>query len=462
MVKLARTPGPPHIAITQLAREYGGVVSFRAGQVPTVVFADPELMAEAFAKTELADRTILQVHATMHGAMVFSQYDGSWLRMHEIAVSRLWSAKQVATLSENHFAPAMDAVADRIGLMADAGEPVDVPEVMLDACCDLVFRAFFGREEVESDGMREGRERFKEHAVWFQGAGSAPMPGDLFRWAGVIPNGTLRQGRRRRAAQDAIFERLLESARKRRADGAPAVPGLVDILLGMEEAGEVDRSATYGIYLDTLVSGPLQAAPIVWFLLLMANRPEVQVKVHEELDRVMGPDGGPPSVEDHTRLPFTFACVAELLRYRPLNPLGLPHRAAQDTEIAGYLIREGTQVLGSVYGASRDERYWDSPDEFIPERFMPQADGSPSPALTSVAYMPFGTGIRRCSGDRFAQAVIWVAVAGILRRLRFETPDGLPRSEEQVHRSFIQPRPFTLKAFRRGQAPQGAPRDGRS
>ena len=451
LLQLARSPEPPHIAITHLAREYGGVVAFRVGEVPTVVFADPELMVEAFEKTELADRWVLQVHATLHGAMVFSQYDDSWRRMHQVAVSRLWSAEQVAALSENHFEPAFDAVADRICLMADSGQPVDVPGVMLDACSDMIFRAFFGREEVESDEMRTGREQFREHAVWFQSAGSVPMPGDLFRWAKFIPSGTLKKGHRLREVQDAMFARLLQSARRRRADNAPAVPGLVDILLDMEEAEGIDHSTVYGIYLDTLVSGPLQAAPVVWFLLLVANRPEVQAIIHEEMDRVMGPEGRPPCMDDHARLPYIFACVAELLRYRPLNPLGLPHRAAQDTEIGGYRIRKGTQVLGSVYGASRDERYWDAPDDFIPERFMPQDDGSPSPALTSVAYMPFGTGIRHCSGDRFAQTVIWVAVTRILQRLRFETPEGLPLSEEQVHRSFVQPRPFTLKALRRSR-----------
>ena len=205
----------------------------------------------------------------------------------------------------------------------------------------------------------------------------------------------------------------------------------------------------YALFMDSMVSVPPQAAPIAWFLLLVANRPEVQARIHEELDRVVGPDGQPPSMDEHMRLPYTFACVAELLRYRPVVPIGLPHKAAQDTEIGGYLIRKGTQVLGSIYGAHHDERFWDSPDEFIPERFMPQADGSPSPALTSVAYMPYGTGIRYCSGDHFAQAVIWSGVTRILHRLRFETPGGLPLSEEQVQRFSIQPKPFTLKATRR-------------
>lgn len=445
LVQLARASGPPHVVVTGLARRYGGVVAFRVGQVPTVVISDPELMVEAFKKTELADRFVFQAFATLHGDMAFSRYDDRWRKMHDIAVSRLWTTGQVATLSEDHFAPAIDEVADRFCLMADAGESVDVHDVLLDACCDLSFRAFSGREPVESDEMRACREQFKEYVAWFQDTGSAPMPEDLFRWAKFMPNRTIRKGHRHRERLDKTFDILLDSVRKRRAAGAPTKPGMVDILLDAEAEGEIDHSMMYALFMDSIVSVPPQAAPIAWFLLIVANRPEVQARIHEELDRA----GEPPSMAGHTQMPYTFACVAELLRYRPVVPIGMPHKAAEDTEVGGYLIRKGTQVLGSVYGAHRDERFWESPDEFIPERFMPQADGSPSPALTTVAYMPWGTGIRYCSGDHFAQSVIWSGVTRILRRLRFDTPRGLPLSEEQVQRVSVQPKPFTLTATRR-------------
>ena len=449
LVQLARLPGPPHVAVTRLAREHGGIVAFRVGQVPTVVIADPELMVEAFERTELADRLVFQVYATLHGDMAFAPHNREWRRMHEVAVGRLWTTEQVAALARDHFAPTMDEVTDRICSEADSGEAVDVHAVMLDTCSDLTFWAFAGREEVESVEMRACREHFKEHIAWFQGAGSAPMPEDLFPWAKIMPNRTLRKGRRLRKTLDTMFDRMLDGVRKRRAANAPAKPGLVDILLDMEEAGEIDRSVIYGLFMDSLVSVPPQAAPITWFLLIMANRPEVQAGIHDELDRVVKPGGQPPALEDHMDLPYTFACVAELLRYRPVVPIGLPHKAAQDTELGGYLIRKGTQVLGSIYGVHHDERFWDAPDEFIPERFMPQGDGSPSPALSSSAYMPYGTGIRYCSGDTFAQAVIWTGVTRILNRLRFETPDGLPLSEEQVQRFSVQPEPFVLRAIRR-------------
>ena len=86
----------------------------------------------------------------------------------------------------------------------------------------------------------------------------------------------------------------------------------------------------------------------------------MQAKVHEELERVIGPDAL-PTVDDRTRLPYTFACVAESMRYRTIGPLAVPHQATRDTEVGGYLVPAGAQVLGNIYSIHHDPRFWDSP-----------------------------------------------------------------------------------------------------
>ena len=96
-----------------------------------------------------------------------------------------------------------------------------------------------------------------------------------------------------------------------------------------------------------------------WTLVLLANRPKIQAKVNEELDRVIGPDAL-PTVEDRTRLPYIFACLAESIRYRTIGPLGLPLKASEDTEIGGYLIPDGAQVLGNIYSIHHDPGLWDT------------------------------------------------------------------------------------------------------
>ena len=93
-------------------------------------------------------------------------------------------------------------------------------------------------------------------------------------------------------------------------------------MLAEEEKGEIESDMINDLCMDLLIAGTDTSAQTVnWTLLLLANRPEVQARVHEELDEVIGPDAL-PTVDDRTRLPYTFACVAESMRYRTIGPSG--------------------------------------------------------------------------------------------------------------------------------------------
>lgn len=68
--------------------------------------------------------------------------------------------------------------------------------------------------------------------------------------------------------------------------------------------------------------------------------------------------------------------------------------ALEDDVIGGYAIPKGTTILIAPYTLHRSPRYWASPEEFDPDRFLPERfDGR-----TSEAYLPFGDGPRVCIG----------------------------------------------------------------
>lgn len=60
----------------------------------------------------------------------------------------------------------------------------------------------------------------------------------------------------------------------------------------------------------------------------------------------------------------------------------------QRTKIGNYWIRQGTLVVPLIYAVHRDQRYWDKPDEFIPERHL-NDDGT---IKKSEYFIPFQTG----------------------------------------------------------------------
>ena len=142
------------------------------------------------------------------------------------------------------------------------------------------------------------------------------------------------------------------------------------------------------------------------------------------------------------------------MRYRTVGPFGLPHKASEECEIGGYLIPAGAQVLGNIYSIHHDPRFWDSPHEFIPARFLPTANEQHPPAMTSGAFIPFGTGHRRCPGCRFGETVVWMHATRLLSRFRFDVPDAvIPAQagtghlpEDEVYGLAVGPKPFFLKA----------------
>ena len=293
------------------------------------------------------------------------------------------------------------------------------------------------------------RQEVLEHVNWIFATATAANLADYIPWLRFLPNGGVREAKRQSEIGTAIITALVEGARNRAGLDLSAPGCLVEVMLAREEAGEITNEMIQDLCMDLLIAGTDTSAQTVnWTLLLLANRPEIQARVHEELDRVIGPDSL-PTVEDRTRLPYTFACLAESMRYRTIGPLGLPHKASEDTEIGGYRIPGGAQVLGNIYSIHHDPRFWESPHEYIPERFLPQADGSPSPALTGNAFIPFGTGHRRCPGRRFAETTVWLHITRMLHHLRFETPEGKPLPEDEVFGLAISPKPYRLRAMRR-------------
>ena len=440
-----------HLAIDRLARRYGDICLLRFGSVPTVIISDAALLHEAFGRADLADRWVSEIMDTLSGQkdLVLAPYGDHWRQMQRFANRELLSARNIENVRELHVASVVDALVARMAEMGAAGELVSPPEMTARSNSTLMFRSVFGREDDTTPEFVAQREALLEYISWIFASATATNLADYIPWLRFLPNSALKEAVRQAEIGGAIIRALVEGARNRPGLDLSEPACLVEVMLARQDEGEITEDMTLDLCMDLLIAGTDTSAQTVnWFLLLLANRPEIQARVHEELDRVIGRDAL-PTVDDRTRLPYTFACLAESMRYRTIGPLALPHKAAEDTEIGGYLVRAGTQVLGNIYSIHHDPRYWDSPHEFIPERFLPQDDGSMSPAMTSPAYLPFGTGHRRCPGRRLAETTVWLHITRMLHRLRLETPDGMPLSEDEVFGLAISPKPYSLKATSR-------------
>ena len=440
-----------HLAIDRLVKRYGDVRLLRFGSVPTVIISDANLLHEAFGKAELADRWVSEIMDTLSGQkdLVLAPYGDHWRQMQRFANRELLSARNVDNVRERHIETVVNELVARMAEISDSGGLVSPPEMTARSNATLVFRSVFGQPEGANEEFLQRRETLLAYISWIFGSATATNLADYIPWLRFLPNSALKEAVRQAEIGGAIIRALVQDARGRPGLDLSTPTSLVEVMLAREEAGEITGDMICDLCMDLLIAGTDTSAQTVnWLLMILANRPEIQARVHEELDRVVGRDCL-PTVEDRIRLPYLFACLAESMRYRTIGPLGLPHKASEDCEVGGYLIPAGTQVLGNIYSIHHDPRYWDAPDEFIPERFLPLEDGSMSPALTSPAYLPFGTGHRRCPGRRFAETTVWLHVTRMLHRLQFETPDGNPLSEDEVFGLAISPKPYSLRASRR-------------
>jgi cytochrome P450 len=64
-------------------------------------------------------------------------------------------------------------------------------------------------------------------------------------------------------------------------------------------------------------------------------------------------------------------------------------------EISGYRIRANSQVWLSPYVTHHHPDFWDRPEVFDPEQFMPER----SAGCPRYAYFPFGGGPHQCIGN---------------------------------------------------------------
>ena len=126
---------------------------------------------------------------------------------------------------------------------------------------------------------------------------------------------------------------------------------------------------------------------------------------------------------DITKLTYVDMVILESLRYVPIaatfrrctKPWRIP-----DTDIT---IPVGTDIVIPTFALHRDPEYWEDPEEFIPERFLPENKAK----IRHGAFQPFGQGPRQCLGMNYAKYLIKLMLAYLLRNFNIENSENLPQ-----------------------------------
>lgn len=127
------------------------------------------------------------------------------------------------------------------------------------------------------------------------------------------------------------------------------------------------------------------------------------------------------------RLPFCEAVVLEGLRIFMGNTFGIPHRALEDTHLAGYFVPKDTMVVAGFFGMNFDPVTFAKPKEFQPELHFIR-DGR---VFVPESYQPFGYGRRRCMGEKLARNNIFLIVTTLFQNFTVAPPPGEPMPSDE-------------------------------
>ncbi|KAF8897012.1 cytochrome P450 [Mucidula mucida] len=162
-------------------------------------------------------------------------------------------------------------------------------------------------------------------------------------------------------------------------------------------------ATTYGAGSDTTVSAISTA------ILAMVQNPNILKKVQTDIDSIVGHDRL-PDFGDRKTLPYLQAVLKEVLRWRPVGPLAVPHRVTKDDEYRGYHIPQGATIFGNAWAILHNKAvYGNDVETFNPGRFL-NADGILNPSIPHPS-AAFGFGRRICAGQDIAEDTIWLAIA---------------------------------------------------
>ncbi|UJR12468.1 hypothetical protein I4U23_016644 [Adineta vaga] len=191
------------------------------------------------------------------------------------------------------------------------------------------------------------------------------------------------------------------------------------------------------------------AAAIHFTCFTIASYPEVQQKLHEEIDRVFGNDYDRPcTIEDLNELEYLECVLKESLRLYPPVPFiarevqedfmfrksidllfnEILHLFAIYIYIDEHKVLKGSSAFIFIYYIHRDPKHFPDPDRFDPDRFLPENSNGRSPH----AFVPFSAGSRNCIGQRFAMLEVKVILATILKRFKLKTS----QSADDLHLAF--------------------------
>lgn len=398
------------LAFLESLPAHGRLVRIRMGPRPVVVVCDPELTDRMLREDQVYDK----------GGPLFEKARESM--GNGLVTCPHADHRRQRRLCQPAFHPARlegyeQVMAEQVGRLADGwheGEPVDVMAALYGLTGRIAVQTMFGADlapDVQDQSLADlrtivtGTYRRMLAPGWVN---RLPTPGnrryDRARVRLRASIGRIAADRRARPGVDQSSDLLgaLLSARDE-AYGADA---------GRPPAGLTDAEVVDQVLTFFMAGTETTASALAWALHLIAGHPEVEARLHKELDSVLGDRA--PVVADVPELPYAARIITETLRLYPPGWF-FTRSTAVDCELGDAHLPAGTTVAYSPYLIHRLPALYPDPARFDPDRWDGPG-GLPAKPAARGAFIPFAAGRRKCIGEDFATAEAVLALAALARR----------------------------------------------
>ncbi|KAL2089587.1 hypothetical protein ACEWY4_014275 [Coilia grayii] len=438
-----------HLQFVKFAEKYGDVFSIRFFGPRIAVLSGHKLLREAYVNQgeNFADRPSLPIIADIVGDKGLVASSGyAWKQQRRFALHTLRNFG----LGKRSLEPSILQECRYLNeaLVNEQGKSFDAQWLINNAVSNIISVLVFGdRFEYTNDDFQSllkdiNEVVFLEGGIWAQLYNMFPwvmrrVPGPhkkiFSKWNKVV----------------AFVRNKIEDHQANFDQSNPR--DYIDCFLEEMEKWKDDEASGFNLEnlcyctLDLFVAGTeTTSTTLYWGLLYMIKYPEIQRKVQEEIDRVVG-SSRQPSVADRENMPYIDAVIHETQRFANILPLNVGRSATNDTQVGDYIIPKGTMVVAPLTSVLFDEMEWETPYTFNPGHFL-DAEGK---FRRREAFLPFSMGKRVCLGEQLARMELFLFFTSLLQRFSFSAPDGVEPSLDYRLGATLSPKPYQLCAIPR-------------
>ncbi|XP_035686646.1 cytochrome P450 2U1-like [Branchiostoma floridae] len=436
-------------AYAKLSKKYGDVFTVYFGPRRVVVLNGYAAIHEALVKNaeNFSSRPLGQAFFSADGktlGIADESYGPKWKEHRKFAMMSLRDFGVGKKSLEGKILEEARALGDEI--CKTNGRPFCISQMMQNAVsnviCSIVFGSRYEYDDMVFKSLLKAIQRvFGRKMVEFLAEQLPPLK--------VLP-GVRKNYQDLMQSQAKIMDHIKERIREHEDTFDPNdIRDFIDAFLLESNKRQTDENNTFTeqelatiVYQLFLAGTDTTATTLRWALLYMILHPDIQEKVQQEIDSVLGPNQE-PAMAHRSQMPYTEATLTEVSRHATVAPHTIQHATSNDTTFRGYNIPKGTVVEVILWSVHHDPNLWPEPDKFDPNRFIDDA----GKYVKREGVIPFSLGRRVCLGEQLARMELFLIFTSLLQRFTFKLPEGAPKpSEKGVPGPLHQPVPFMLIA----------------